>query len=363
MSKCDIVVELDRPNDALAAGDQVTGKVVLTPDGNLDLKELVIEQIWETHGRGNRDQGQLGRKVEMGRWCMAGGNYSFPFQFDTPRYPLTYHGTLINVDHYITARADVPWKVDPRAKTDYLVVPGPGSREAAIAAHRGENQQQTQAGGGAKMLRWLLAPLVLVLVLMISVMVLVLLVVLLPIVLIVGLVKLVRRSAAERKLGKVAVEISAEQLVEKDEMGRPKKQHGAFAKLRERFAGLKTQTFVAAPDMTVPVTIRFKPRSAVDVNEITLVLTATEKATSGTGTNSRTHTETLVEERTQLLGAKRLVGGSHVELRGEVRLPALVAWTFKAPDNRVSWSLVLRVDIPRSPDWLQDYALVVAPQA
>lgn len=357
MSNCDLVIELDQPDNTFVPGEKVTGTVVLTPDRDLDLTELVIEQIWETHGRGNRNTGRIARHGVNGQRCVAGRSCRFPFGFEVPCYPLSYHGTLVNVDHYITARADVPWKMDPRARIDYLVVPGARSRQAAISAALGEDEPQAGGGGRGKLIYWLFAPVIALL----GLMLLSLLVVLLPILLLVGLVKLIRRAAAERKLGKVAVEVVAECLKEDGQTGRVRIRKGPVARLREGFAGLKPQSFVTTPGDTIPVTVNFKPAASVDLSSITLTLKARESATSGSGTNSRTYTETLVEEQAQLLGSRRVAGGSPVELRGEITLPVLEAWTFKAPSNSIAWSLVLRIAIPRSPDWVQEHALVVVP--
>jgi len=357
MSKCDVVIEFDQPDGLFTAGQELTGSVVLTPTDNLDVKEVVIEQVWQTHGRGNPDTGSLDRQVGDGRRCVAGQSYAFPFRFGIPSHPVSYHGTLINVDHYITVRADVAWKRDPTAKKDYLVVPGRGSHEAAIAAHLGEEDGNRKAKKKSSPLLWVFAPLVVLLVAM----VVVLLVVVLPIILCVALIRLIRRMAAERKLGKVSVIVDAELVDKKERARKAGAQRGMLAGLRERFQGLKTLTYAVAPGQTVPVSISFRPRSSVDINRVTLVLRATEKATSGSGTNAHTHTEILVNDEMQLRGPKRLAPGKQIEIHSEFALPETDAWTFNASSNKIEWGMRLCVDIAHNPDWVQDYTLIVVP--
>ena len=359
--KCDLLIELDRPNGALVAGDELTGKVTLTPEKDLEVKEVVVEQVWETHGAGTDTSGCLVREVKEGRRCMAGIRYEFPFSLAVPTCPLSYHGRLVKVDHYLKAHADVARKIDPRAKIKYMVRPGPGSRVAAIAAHLGDTQEVQPRARLPILVQIILAPLVLVLVVLLFALVLAALIIALPIMIVIGLVKLIRQSAAERKLGKVEVEIGAEIVTNKQK--KTNRFRSAFGKLRERFfLGLKPEAFAVSPGETVPVMIRFRPRAATALNEVVLVVTATEETSSGSGSSSHRQSKTMIEERTVILSKKRMADGGPVELRSDITMPALKAWTFQAPANKVSWSLVLHIDVAHAPDWVQEHTLVVVPQ-
>lgn len=121
--KCDLVVKLHDTAKSYRAGDTVTGHVIVHVNKSCECNGLRVVHEWRTHGRGNRDSKTLSKDVIFkGTW--QPGTYEYPFSFVIGRStPTTYHGEIVNVDHYITARADIPWALDPKAEADFIVVP------------------------------------------------------------------------------------------------------------------------------------------------------------------------------------------------------------------------------------------------
>jgi hypothetical protein len=97
---------------------------------------LEITFGWQTHGRGNRNEGPV-ETTRLGpfEW-QAGAAERYPFEFKLPNGPVSYHGTLVNVDWYLRARADVPWAIDPKGEQEVLLEPAPAESSAA-PAYRG----------------------------------------------------------------------------------------------------------------------------------------------------------------------------------------------------------------------------------
>jgi hypothetical protein len=372
MSKCELFVELDEPERRYRGGEPVTGRVRVRTDDEVTCKKLVIEQAWRTHGRGNSAEGVLDEHVVAGQRWLPGQVYEIPFAFPAPAAPIHYHGRFINVDHYVAARADLPWRVDPRSACDYLVVASTATAaryvetEADFGKAAQEAQQaRTKKGGGKSPLRWvwtiLFAPLVIALV----VLLLALFLVLLPIVLVAGLVRFivraVRRGSAERKLGAVAVEVGARNL------GEPVAAHsgvvvvGGLAALKQRMRRTADARYLVTAGTPVPVSMRFTPKTEVTLDGVSLTVTGREIATSGSGTNATTHHHVVSELELELSGPRSLIAGHPVDLRAEILLPAGSAPSFTAPSNTITWEMRLAIEIPKWPDWVQTSKLLVVP--
>ncbi|HUP24502.1 MAG TPA: hypothetical protein VNB06_16355 [Thermoanaerobaculia bacterium] len=371
MSKCELTVELDEPKRRYRCGEPVTGRVHVRTDGEVTCRKLVIEQVWRTHGRGNQAEGVLNEHVEGDQRWLAGQVHEVPFSFLVPAAPINHHGHLVNVDHYVTARADLPWKLDPRAHADYLVVPSAETpvryveTEADFGKAAQKALQERTKKAKKSPFRWvwsiLLTPLAIVLV----VLVLGLLLVLLPIVLVVGLVgwivRITRQGSAERKLGAVEVVVGARKLGDPGEAHTSVVVAGGFAAIKRRMRRLGGATYLVTIGSPVTLAVRFTPKSDITIDSATLTVTAKESARSGSGTNATTHQHVLAELTTELSGPRLLPAGQPIHLHGEILLPAGSAPSFTASDNNVTWEMKLAIEIPKWPDWVQTNKLLVVP--
>jgi hypothetical protein len=373
MSKCELLVLLDEPERPYRCGETVSGRVQVRTDGEVICKQLMIEQVWQTHGRGNCDAaGFLDQVATDQRW-LPGQVYEVPFSFPVPAAPVTHRGHLINVDHYVEARADLPWKIDPRSSADYLVVAGAETparyveteAEFEKAAQEAKAKKGKKRSIGGTIATIVFAPLLAVLAVLIVAMLIVLLAIVLPFALIALLVRWVRQSSAERKLGAVQVMFETSK-VEKGahhhaSAGPSGAVAGIAAGIKRRMGRLGGATYLVQIGRAVPVSLRFTPKSEVELESVELVLKATESARSGSGTNATTHTHVLVEERQQLSGPLRLSPGHPIDLRGEIFLPPGSAASFRASDNNVVWEAKIAVAIANWPDWVQTNKLLVVP--
>src|SRR5574341_390894 len=128
MSRCDLSLRLEKPDPTYRCGEAIRGEVTVVVDEPCRCKGLTVASQWRTHGRGNQREGEPAKVVLFaGEW--SPGEHRYTFEFTAPPGPATYHGTVLNVDHYLTARADLPWSLDPKAETEFLLLPVPDATD------------------------------------------------------------------------------------------------------------------------------------------------------------------------------------------------------------------------------------------
>jgi len=319
MSKCDISIQFEDRQGTFRSGDTVNGTVTIDVNKNVNCRALKIAGYWKTHGRGNRDSGRYGEKVVFEGELMAGETQSYPFSIPIKDVPLTYHGQLINIDHYVDVRVDIPWGFDPKERREFIVLPG---SDGTIV----EPEQPDPDALGLKIGKSIgaIATVVLCLVGIFTLA----LCVGVPI-LAAGLVTgyfTFRKQLAERRLGDVKVVM---------------------------------ETSVIAPGDSLPITINFTPRKAGTINEVLATLTATEIAVSGSGTNKSTYTNKLYNLPFNLQGPESFQAQQEVSFSGMLTIPDTDAYSFDTGDNEISWDLKIKIDIPMWPDWVQKVNLAL----
>lgn len=125
MSKCDLQIKFDREDRTYAGGETVTGRVYIRINNSMKSNGVTLTHQWRTHGRGNVSGGTKETvELEDARSYSPGEELEFSFSLRSPTYPVTYHGTMLNVDHYVSVEVNVPWAFDPKAEEDYVLVPG-----------------------------------------------------------------------------------------------------------------------------------------------------------------------------------------------------------------------------------------------
>jgi len=320
MSKCDIVVEFDKDGRTFHAGEIISGKVYVTPNKDVSCDGVLIEIGWSTHGRGNKDSASIDALEYDGKQFLADQTIAYEFRFESPSWPLTYHGHYLNVDHYLRVRLDVPWALDPKAREEYILLPGPA------CAPIGEIYGVTETGEPGKTMGCALTVAAVIAVVSIFFG-------FLPVIIIAWIAtgvlgfKVFRNSLASKLLGEAVFKLA-----------------------RHR----------AAPGELLPVSIEFSPARPFRLNGITASIKGVEEVVSGSGTNRSTHTKTICEEHCLLSEAAQLSSGSQV-VSGDILIPQTDAWTFHADDNKLTWRVTLRVEIPNWPDWVASAELELIP--
>ncbi len=134
VSKCDIEILFDGPDRTCSGGDVVSGEVLVEVRSDVRCRGIVLTHYWATHGTGIRSDSGPRKNIQLceSRALQTGERLCLPFKFDTDPWPLTYHGDIINLDHYVHVRVavDMPWWAFgrknnlPKQEERFIVLPG-----------------------------------------------------------------------------------------------------------------------------------------------------------------------------------------------------------------------------------------------
>lgn len=329
MSKCDIQIQFDRSDRTYHGGELVSGEVLVRVNQDIRCNGILLQHFWSTHGRGNTD---TGNKTDV-RLCestplQSGEELRFPFEFTSELWPLTYRGHYINVDHYVQVSVDVPWAFDPKHQEEFILLPGEcpepftGDRSEVVELDA-EESQTTELGLIGKLLIGVVVVALLGILFMFAA-------ILLPVALIAGAFYWIRKKAIAGRLGEVEI---------------------------------STPVAIVGPGEAWPCELSFTPKKTFRVNEIAAKVLARESATSGSGTNSTTHRHTVYEQSEIIMPAGLLVAGERFAEVLKIPLPETDAWSLEASDNKIEWTVEVRIDIPRFPDWSHSASLQMIPAA
>lgn len=321
MAKCDLRIELEEPKRTRVGGEPIKGTVVVRAEQNVTCKGLDVACIWTTHGRGNIQRGETdGKTLFSGNWD-AGLEYRYPFELNTAAWPPTYYGTFLNVSQLVEARAKLPWSFDPKASVEFPVVATNSPEDLKPV----DNKRQ-----GSSLIGWVIG--------------IVLLIVFIPLLIV--------------ALGMAFVFLVPIALI----------GGGLFWFFRVFLPGRVTgpvecdvQPLRIAAGGSLTGTLRFTPPRDLKINGIDWKVTASEKCTSGSGSNRSTHTHKAVEKFHTLAKAGQLAGGLPQAFEFDFPLPADAPPSLKFTDNELIWEGEMRIDIPSWPDWVKTFKLTVTP--
>lgn len=335
MASCDLRIVLDRPDRRFAAGEKVTGAVKVRVEAGCECGGLTLGRFWQTHGKGNRATGTAPEPITLykGPWT-PGEGYSYKFSFDAPDGPVSYHGHYLNVDWFLEARADIPWAIDPKAREEFLVVPGKDTSRADLGPNYKPPPERERAAKSA----WGVGCGVLF-----------------------GLcfagpgagIFLLSDSTLGRAFGAVFILVGAGIV---------------FAALRNRLAQWELGTVVAKLEPrelraggVANFTLDFTPRSDVRIGKVTAALVGRESVVQGGGTDSTTYAHELHKDERLLASERSLAPGERAHFACRFTLPATAPSTFEAPDNELTWSVKAEIDVTGWPDWVEMLGLCVRP--
>lgn len=343
MSKCTILVELDEPTRQYVPGATVRGEVQVRVNSDCKCDVLTIELAWETHGRGNHAEGVHMLEVPFqGTWT-DGEEYRYPFEFVLPNGPYSYHGHYLNVDWYVRAKADIPWAIDPKGKTEVLLgadeKSDPDSYINRDEFHTGLAQLQSRAYGGTGCLALIALPFIGF-----------------------GLVAMVApfmdssndSSVFSAIFGLVFAAIGGAML---------------FGALRNPMAKIMLGSVnVDFPDeplqpgSTLPIAVDIDAKARGKLVEAKAALICREHVVSGSGTNRTTYTQDVFSE-TIFLQEHPGTAGQRLIMKGTHQLPDDAAPSFYAADNELLWLIEVHVEVPNWPDYKREHYLEVLPRA
>ena len=324
MAKCDLSVELDEPDRIYLGGETITGTVTVVADADVKCKSLEIRSGWRTHGRGNVASGS-GDSVSVfsGDW-RPGQREAYRFEVTVMDWPPSYHGNYINVDHVVDARAKIAWSFDPKASTAFMMRPlscpdAAAAKSSKAAGCFGHGVLTLILGGVAAGLfaGFAAAAQSFVGIVIMSAIT----------ALIVGFL-VFKFYLPKWLLGKVDYELLTTDIV---------------------------------PGDTVRARLSFEPRRRFPINSVMAAMTGSEVCVSGSGSNKTTHTNVFFDDKTLLKDKTVLEPGERQSYEYEFKVPEDVPYSFTLSDNKVSWVVSLRVDIPRWPDWATTMNLNIVP--
>lgn len=322
MAKCDLSIVLDDPQGMHAGGGKISGVVRVQVDADVACKGLEVKSLWRTHGRGNVASETAGTStLFQGQW-QAGETQEYRFELPIAQWPPSFQGYYLSVDHYVDARAKIPWAFDPKASEPFQVVASCGPEETQVA------EQSAQMKGIVGCFVSIFATVALVgFGLTLSAFGgFALLLLIIP--LLGGVWWFFRKFLPKYLLGDVRVDFTASPV---------------------------------SPGETASGQLVIRPRKNVSINEIDLHLHARERCVSGSGSNRTTHRHTFVDTHESVHAATTLTAGKEHRFPINVSIPADAAYSLDLSDNEVIWSTTLRVDIPRWPDWVEEVPLLVLP--
>ena len=258
----------------------------------------------------------------VGEW-QRGQSYSYRFELVAPAAPFTYDGHHLNIDWVVRANVDLPLSRDPNVEVGFDLVPGGRQTQvpSAILARRAQSVS-SQAGlsgcltflGLALLLVGTFTPPVGWLFAVVG-----------------GAMAFfgLRNKLAEQKLGQIHAVLRSE---------------------------------VIHPGTTLPIELSMSPRAGAHLRSIKAILTGQERVVKGSGKSSTTKTHVLCKETKVFQSPGTLTPGKPVSLDLEVEIPNIPAYTFQAPNNQINWTLVVRIDIAKWPDWVKGFPVVMWPQ-
>lgn len=112
---------------AFEVGDEVRGRVKVTPKSDLKLNSLKIQLKWTASGKGNTNTGVSDERVDSQVTELRGG---MPYEADFSLQlgaegPLSYDGKVTNIAWSLNIYLDIPWGVDDEHGFPMLVVSRP----------------------------------------------------------------------------------------------------------------------------------------------------------------------------------------------------------------------------------------------
>ncbi len=337
MSQPTLEIILDHNDDhSYPAGSNISGVVRLTVEKVSNFKELYIERIWKTHGQGNADKGNKLKQV-LHAEAIEPGTHEFPFTFTIPTQPVSYHGEYINIDWYLSARADISWNSDPKCELDFLVVPNEEQIAAEGKTFHAEDGYENSATQLNK--RFFLVPLILFFLIAVLGVTAwfdwddfpvfrIFLIIPLTVFFLLSVKKIIKNNMIHKRLGDITYAVS---------------------------------TRILQPGDTCAVAFSFHPQIETQLNNATFKIIASEKATSGSGKNSNTLTKVVWEKEVVAHEGGSLPANEKVSTTALLTFPTDVPFSFDASNNKVQWSLIIYLDIARCPDWKKEMPLRVTP--
>lgn len=395
MPKCDLQIVFDRPDGEFVLGEKISGRVDIMVEEACKYRKLTLIPTWIISGEGGYDMGKGdGQEFPEGTWD-AGKSASIPFEILSPAGPLTYHGNLFSLDWWLMAQADITLSPDAFAKMPFVL--------AARQSEGPADPSQKTPYNPFHETPWSVSHLVLVLIFS-----------LIPLALgglffeffvgdmvtrdrildtfgwgflvfsgvmalagcvlvVIGVRQWVRRrrrsggAIASRPAGSVDKNLHPKTKYWKGQMGFGFSRsllswlHRAVGYWRVGRVKVQLSPEAARRGNEVHCSVRFRPRSAVQLAEATAVLDAHEVVERQEGRQREIKSSLRHEERVALAVNRSLLPMEEVILHATLCVPSESPPTFVASSNQLVWFITVELKLTGWPDWRLELPLVVSP--
>ena len=323
MPKCKLDLILDEPDVVHSGGGTISGRVEVTVDEDVTCKELEVRTHWTTHGRGNISSGSEDKVIiYQGDW-RAGHRATYAFELPISEWPPTYHGHHLNIEHFVEAQANIPWAFDPKASQPFQM----------HSTKQGSGEKGSYKEGGINWIGLLIAFAAIAFAFS-------------P-----GPRLLNLPLAGVWWLGVVGIFCLVPWIIRNV---LPKWALGSIS------AELDAESYCTGG--TIGGTISISPRKSVQINGIQMTVSGEEECVSGSGSHRRTYRHTLFEGKEQLAESMILNPGHPNQFALGFTLPADAPPSIDLGSNNIQWSVDLRIDIPRWPDWYISMPIHINPE-
>jgi hypothetical protein len=106
-------------------GQEVSGRVTIEVDAEVECRKLAVRLAWHTEGRGDEDNGVV-EEIDIFQGRLSPG---FPvgsdFSFRLPHEPWSYAGTYISIVWAVEVNVDVPMARDLTHRQPFVMRPRP----------------------------------------------------------------------------------------------------------------------------------------------------------------------------------------------------------------------------------------------
>ena len=335
-----------------APGEVVRGSFTVYAARDTHCRALTLTRRWKTHGDCDPAAGdQVSQVLFSGAW-QAGEEATYPFAVALPGGPFTYHGHRLNLDWFLEVSADLGAGRFVTAETPVLLA---AEASGTVRRHRPVVAPSAGAFKPSSDMRDSLRLAAAVIGFLWGIILLGLAAILVGVrygvpaeALGLGLTgavgalgvlfRVVRRGMAGRRLGAVDVMLEG--------------QTYSLGTVR-----------TAAPGEELVCTVSFRPRGDVRLERIVARLEAQEEVvTVGSDGKQATLRATVHAHEAVSTPMRDVARGEEVRETVRLPIPADAPYTFTAGQDRLVWTLSLRIEVPGWPDWFHQSAVMVRPE-
>ena len=334
MATCELRISFDQMDRRYHASETVSGKVVVEVHKGFPGRDFRLNYGWRTHGWGNKDEGGKGFiSLAPGNLEFCKGEIrEFPFHVPAPCEPLTYHGHYLNVDWYLKASLDTQEFLHPttHVEEDFLLIDRdmPVASMPAPAPEEAQNNSKIAAFlpflAGIGWALWIglmsLSHMTSVLILILGIAI--------PFALMIAW--LFRRRIINSMLQRI-IEVKEAQV----------------------------NPSTIQPGDQASCHLQLQANTTVYLDHIAAVIRARESSISGSGTNVHSKEYTLYSKQTVKSYGQELTAGRWITFDCPVLIPTNGPLTFKASNNSIDWSIILKITYRRWPTWEKTIPITV----